>query len=122
MKFLPVILFVGLTAVAPGHQTQDPPQKPAELTFEGCLTAAATEGGFLLRNAHAVGGAIAGTGLQFRVIPDHKGIELRPHLTHIVQVTGPMEGAIPPTGRVVPERELPLIRVRTLSMISNECL
>jgi hypothetical protein len=122
MNFLPALLVVSLLVPATGLQTQDPPQKPKELTFEGCLSKGATEGSLLLKNAHAVGGTIAGTALQFRLIPDNEGIDLQSHLTHVVQVSGPMEGTIPAAGRTVPERELPLIRVRTVSMISNECL
>lgn len=96
-------------------------QAPKELTFEGCLTKGA-EGQLLLTNAHSVGGVMAGAGLRFRLQSAHEGIPLQPHLNHVVQITGPLEGVMPPAGRTVPDRELPLIRVKTLSMISNECL
>jgi hypothetical protein len=121
MKLLPVLLFVGLTAAVPVVQSQETQKKPTDPAFEGCIAAAQAEGAFLLRNAHAAGGTIAGTGLQFRLLPD-KGVELKPHVGHVVRVTGPMEGTVPASGKTVPEPELPLIRVKTVTMVSSECL
>ncbi len=128
---LPTLRARALTLVAnscpvhPSAEAPDTPQPPAqpprELTFEGCVTRGA-DGQLLLTNAHSVGGVIAGAGLRFRLLPDHDGILLQPHLNHVVQLTGPMDGLLPPPGRIVPDRELPLIRVKTVSKISNECL
>lgn len=117
---LAVCLIAGASAGAQQQQQQTPP--PPEPAFEGCLAKSTTEGVFLLTNARAVSGTIVGTGLRFRVMPDNKGVELLPHVNHIVQITGPVEGRVPPAGKQVPEPELPQIRARGLSMISNECL
>lgn len=120
LSALAVCLVVGIgSADAQQQQTPAPPSEPA---LEGCLAKSRTEGVFLLTNARAVSGTIVGTGLRFRVIPDHKGIELLPHLNHVVQITGPVEGAMPSAGKQVPETELPQIRAKGLSMISNECI
>lgn len=116
---LAVCLVAGLASTGAQQQPTPPPPEPA---FEGCLAKSTTDGVFLLTNARAVNGTIAGTGLRFRVVPDNKGITLLPHVNHVVQITGPVEGAIPPAGKPVPETELPQIRAKGLSMISNECI
>lgn len=118
---LAVCLIAGASAGAQQQQQQTPPPSP-EPAFEGCLAKSTTEGVFLLTNARAVSGTIVGTGLRFRVMPDNKGVALLPHLNHVVQITGPVEGTIPAAGKQVPEPELPQIRAKGLSMISNECL
>ena len=117
---LAVCLIAGASAGAQQQQQQTPP--PPDPAFEGCLAKSTTEGVFLLTNARAVSGTIVGTGLRFRVMPDNKGIELLPHVNHVVQITGPVEGTMPPAGKQVPEPELPQIRAKGLSMISNECI
>lgn len=122
MTFLPYVLALMLN-VGPGfHASQDRLQPPPDPTFEGCLAKSATDGVWLLTNARAISGTIVGAGLRFRVIPDTKGIELVPHVNHVVQVTGPVEGTIPAQGKQVQEADLPQIRAKSLAMVSNECL
>lgn len=116
---LAVCLVAGFASTGAQQQPTPPPPDPA---FEGCLAKSSTDGVFLLTNARAVAGTIVGTGLRFRVMADNKGIELLPHINHVVQVTGPVEGAVPPVGKPIPEPELPQIRVKGLSMISSECI
>lgn len=122
MKLLPLLLTVWLLGPVGFQAQQEKPKPPVEPAFEGCLAKSTTADIFLLTNARAVGGPIVGTGLRLRVMADHKGIELLPHVNHVVQIAGPVEGAMPPVGKQVPEPELPQIRAKSLSMISNECI
>lgn len=122
MKLLPLIVALGLLGPVGSQAQQEKPTPPVEPAFEGCLAKSSTEGMFLLTNARAVNGTIVGTGLRFRVMPDNKGVELLPHVNHVVQITGPVEGTVPPAGKQVPETELPQIRAKGLSMIANECI
>lgn len=122
MKLIPLLLTVSLLSPIGFQAQQEKPKPPADPVFEGCLAKSSTEGTFLLTNARAVNGTIVGTGLRFRVMPDNKGVELMPHVNHVVQITGPVEGTMPPAGKQVAEPELPQIRAKGLSMISNECI
>lgn len=123
MNVLPILFVVSLLSPSTGNQAVQETPKPAPApSFEGCLAKGATEGTFLLQNARSVSGTVAGTGLRFRLVADTKDIALAPHLNHVVRVTGPVEGTIPASGSSVPEPDLPQIRVKALSMISNECL
>lgn len=122
MKILPLVFAVSLLTPAGFQAPQEKPKPPTEPAFEGCLAKSSTEGTFLLTNARAVSGTIVGTGLKFRVMADNKGVELLPHVNHVVQITGPVEGTIPPAGKPVPENELPQLRAKGLSMIANECI
>lgn len=123
MKLLPILLAASLLAPVVAQQTtQEKPKQPVDPAFEGCLAKGPTEGVFLLQNARPVAGTIVGTGLRFKLVADNKGIDMTPHLNHVVQVSGPVEGTVPPAGKQVPEAELPQVRVKSLSMISNECV
>ncbi len=123
MTFLPILLAASILAPFGAHQaTQEKPKPAAESAFEGCLAKSTTEGVFLLTNARAVAGTIVGVGLRLKVVADNKGIDLFSHLNHVVQVTGPVEGTISTSGKPIPEAELPLVRVKALSMISSECI
>jgi hypothetical protein len=121
------LLLAGTTAWSQNQQSQSqsqPQDKTAmsELTVRGCLRAG-EQTGYVLGNAVIEAGSITGTNLRFRVVPDNNGIELKPHLNHQVRLVGPWDGRTPPpSGKVVPETEYPTLRVRTLSMISNECI
>lgn len=122
MKLFPLLLTVSLLGPVGFQAQQEKPKPQTEPAFEGCLAKSSTEGVFLLTNARAVSGTIVGTGMRFRVMPDNKGVELLPHVNHVVQITGPVEGTMPAAGKQVPEPELPQIRAKGLSMISNECI
>ena len=126
MKLLPILLAASILAPVGAQQTtQEKPTQPVDPAFEGCLAKGPTDGVFLLQNARAVSGTIVGTGLRLRLVADNKGIELLPHLNHVVQVSGPVEGTVPtpPTPeKPVPDTELPQVRVKAVSMISNECI
>ncbi len=123
MKLFPILLAASiLVPFAAQQTTQDTPKQPVDPAFEGCIAKGPAEGVFLLQNARAVAGTIVGTGLRFRLIADNKGVNLAPHVNHVVQVTGPVEGQIPVPGKAVPDAELPQLRVKTLSMISSECI
>ena len=123
MKLFPILLAASILAPFAAQQTtQAPPKQPVDPAFEGCIAKGPTEGVFLLQNARAVAGTIVGTGLRFRLVADNKGINLTPHVNHVVQVTGPVEGQIPAPGKTVPDTELPQLRVKVLSMISSECI
>ncbi len=123
MTLLPILLAASiLVPFAAQQTTQDTPKQSVDSAFEGCIARGPTEGVFLLENARPVAGTIVGTGLRFRLIPDNKAINLAPHVNHVVQVTGAVEGRIPAPGKTVPDTELPQFHVKTLKMVSSECI
>lgn len=123
MTLLPILLAASiLVPFAAQQTTQDTPKQPVDPAFEGCIARGPTEGVFLLQNARPVAGTIVGTGLRFRLIPDNKAINLAPHVNHVVQVTGAVEGQLPAPGKTVPDTELPQLHVKTLKMVSSECI
>lgn len=115
-----ICLLVGGSIQASTRQQQEQPQPP-ELTARGCVTAGGDTGTFVLTNAVIEAGSIKGTNVRFRLIPD-TGVELKPHLNHLVRVTGVTQGKVPPPGQTVPESDLPTLRIHTLKMVSSECL
>jgi hypothetical protein len=123
MKLMSLVFAVSLLAqFSGGPAVQEPPKPAVAPSFEGCLAKGSAEGTFLLQSARDVSGTVVGTGLRFRLVADTKDIALMPHVNHVVRVTGPVEGTIPPAGSTVPEADLPQIRVKALSMISSECI
>jgi len=126
MKHL--LKIVGLCVLASGLVSaqaappQAPPQAP-EVTFEGCLAQGNTPGVFILQNAKSVGGATTESNVRFVVTPKDSTITLRPHVTHLVQVTGVRDATpTPPAGSAVPESALPKITASKITMMSNECV
>lgn len=122
IPFAAIVLIAGTTLLA---QAQAPAQQPPpekDITVRGCLTQGDTAEVFVLNNGVGESG-ITGSDLRFRLMPDHDGINIKGHLNQQVQVSGPPDGKPqPPPGRAVPEAEFPTLRVRTISMISNECV
>lgn len=106
-------------SLAHGPQQIQQEQSRPDVTLTGCL-ATGESGAYLLSNAVAESG-IVGTNLKFLVVADNDGINLKSHLNHQVRVMGPTDGKAP-TSRPVPESELPTIRVKTISSVTNECV
>lgn len=121
MKLLPFVLALSVLAPLTSQTAQEKQKPPADPSFEGCLARGSAEGVFLLQNGREVTGTVVGAGLRFRLVPDNKSIDLLPHLNHVVRVTGPVTGTVPVTEKA-PERDLPQLRVKALTMVSNECV
>lgn len=107
------------------QQKQEQEQTPVakEITVRGCLSPSVDQqGGYILKSAQGEKG-VTGTGLRFVIVPDNDGIQLKQHMNTLVQITGPWDGrAQPRPGITAPENTWPVLRVRTISMVSNECI
>jgi len=126
MKYLAIALAAGLavtTSVAAQTQ-QQPTQKAPDVTVTGCLVQGTTPTTFLIQDAKKDPQSTTEKGLTYVVVPGTEDLMIRQHLNHEVRITGQAEDKTPPTppaGQQIPEKDLPKLTAKALTMVSNTC-
>jgi hypothetical protein len=123
MKKLTIaIAFCAASAVMWAQEPQPQQDKP-DLTVRGCIRPGPAADIWILTDATVESGAVAGQTGRFRLVIGNDEVQFKPHANHRVKVVGPSDGRpFPPPGKDVPATELPTLSVKSLTMVSTECV
>jgi hypothetical protein len=116
--------------------TQSPPpnvpqrRTPAELVLTGCIVQGSTPAVFLFDAKKDPTSAVE-KAERYLLIPAAEDVVLRPHLNHVVRITGELElkvSAMPMTPSMRPtsaapgdERSMQRVNVKNLTVVSDKC-
>lgn len=127
MKKLLIAMAASLTlaagVVAAQSQTQEQ-QKVPDVTLTGCLVQGISPSSFVFQGAKKDPQNSSEKPMTFLVLAGTEDLNLREHLNHEVRITGQAENKTPPTppaGQQVPEKDLPKLTAKAVTMVSNTC-
>jgi hypothetical protein len=103
------------------QEQQQPPKPPAEVSLTGCLTQGSMPSVFILENAKPANETITESGKRYLVVAQSKDVDLLSHVNNEVQLHGTVTGNMPPPEMPTPEKDLPQLQARMLSVVSNSC-
>jgi len=119
-----------LGAQDPQTRPQTPPAPPAavlpaaEVTLKGCLVQGSGPTVFLLQNAKVSTAPATDKGKTYILAKATEDLDFVKELNHEVTINGAPEVKIapaPPAGQMGPEKDLPKLSAKSLTMIADKC-
>ena len=129
MKYLIASLVVCLAAGTGVLAQQNPPTPqtkpippPVEVALTGCVIQGSSPSVLVFHNARKDPKDPAEKGVKFLLMVTDPDMNIRGHVNHQVEVTGTTDGRpAPPADQKVEEKDLPVLTVKTLTMIAPTC-
>jgi hypothetical protein len=123
-----------VTQTTPATQATDPQkQMPPEVTLTGCVIQGSSPTVFLLSNAKKDPASATEKGVQYLLASTVEDVDLRTHLNHEVRIVGEVDAkvsadpvTVPPVPPVPPaptdpEKSLPKLKAKSVTMVSDTC-
>ena len=110
--------------------TQEPQkQMPPEVTLTGCVVQGSSPTVFILDNAKKDPASTTEKGVRYVLASTVEDVDLRTHLNHEVRIVGEVDLKVsadpvtPPVPPVPPdpEKNLPKLRAKSVTMVSDTC-
>jgi hypothetical protein len=129
MKYLIASLVVclavgtGVLAQQNSPTQQNPPTPPpAEVALTGCVIQGSSPSVLIFHNARKDAKDPADKGVKYLLMIADPDMNIRGHVNHQVEITGTTDGKpAPPADQKVEEKDLPILTVKTLTMIAPTC-